>query len=85
MYITRRPPADLPNRELFEAYAGRPLEPAEQVRVAAVYDMSPAHIALTELLGKKEVTIAFLYLSAIAPNETIEQRHYVAKHLAGLV
>jgi hypothetical protein len=25
------------------------------------------------------------YLSRVAPDETIEQRHYVAKHLAGLV
>jgi hypothetical protein len=85
MYIARRPPPDLPNRALFELHAGRALEPAEQVRIATIYDMSPAQIALGEILAKKDVAIAFLYLSRIAPNETIEVRHDFAKHLAGLV
>ncbi|MEO8700012.1 MAG: hypothetical protein ABI867_08205 [Kofleriaceae bacterium] len=47
--------------------------------------MSEAHIDLATILARKDVTIAFLYLSRIAPDETIEQRHHVAKHLAGLV
>jgi hypothetical protein len=85
VYVTRFPPPELPNEPIFEQYAGRPLMPAERVRVENVYELSSSQIELAKLLAHKDVSIAFLYLSRVAPNESTEQRHYVAKHLAGLV
>ena len=35
-------------------------------------------------LARKDVAVALLYLSRVAADETIEQRHAVAKHLAGV-
>ncbi|MEO8700014.1 MAG: hypothetical protein ABI867_08215 [Kofleriaceae bacterium] len=83
VHVARQPAQELRDRAIFEQYAGRPLTNAECARIATVYDMSEAHIDLTTILARKDVTIAFLYLSRIAPEETIEQRHHVAKELAG--
>jgi hypothetical protein len=85
VYVVRRPPPELPDQRIFEHYAGRPLEPAERVRAGTVYKMTSAQVELAKTLALKDLTVAFLYLSRVAPDETIEQRHYVAKHLAGLV
>jgi hypothetical protein len=84
VYVIRRLPAELPDQRIFEHYAGRPLEPAERVRAGTVYKMTHAQVELAKTLALKDLAVAFLYLSCIAPDETIEQRHYVAKHLAGL-
>jgi hypothetical protein len=84
VYIVRFPPQELPDQRIFEHYAGRPLEPAERVRAGTVYKMTSAQVELATTLALKDLTIAFLYLSRVAPDETIEQRQYVAKHLAGL-
>jgi hypothetical protein len=83
VYVACRPPPELPDQRIFEHYAGRPLEPAERVRAGTVYKMTSAQVGLAKTLALKDLAIAFLYLSYIAPDETIEQRHYVAKHLAG--
>lgn len=85
VYIARFPPPELPDQRIFEHYAGRPLEPAERVRAGTVYKMTSAQVELAKTLALKDITVAFLYLSRVAADETIEQRHYVAKHLAGLV
>jgi hypothetical protein len=85
VYVVRRPPPDLPDQQIFEHYAGRPLEPAERVRAGTVYKMTSAQVDLAKLFALKDLAVAFLYLSRVAADETIEQRHYVAKHLAGLV
>jgi hypothetical protein len=85
VYVVRHPPPELPDQRIFEHYAGRPLEPAERVRAGTVYKMTSAQVELAKTFALKDIAIAFLYLSRIAPDETIEQRHYVAKHLAGLV
>jgi len=85
VYIVRFPPPELPDQRIFEHYAGRPLEPAERVRAGTVYKMTSAQVELAKMLALKDLTVAFLYLSRVAPDETVEQRHYVAKHLAGLV
>lgn len=84
VYVVRCPPLELPDQRIFEHYAGRPLEPAERVRAGTVYKMTSAQVELAKVLALKDLTVAFLYLSRVAPDETIEQRHYVAKHLAGL-
>jgi len=85
VYVARFPPPELPDQRIFEHYAGRPLEPAERVRAGTVYKMTSAQVELAKMLALKDLTVAFLYLSRVAAEETIEQRHYVAKHLAGLV
>jgi hypothetical protein len=85
VYVVRFPPPELPDQRIFEHYAGRPLEPAERVRAGTVYKMTSAQVELAKTLALKDLTVAFLYLSRVASDETIEQRHYVAKHLAGLV
>jgi hypothetical protein len=85
VYVIRWPPPELPDQRIFEHYAGRPLEPAERVRAGTVYKMTSAQVELAKTLALKDLTVAFLYLSRVAPDETIEQRQYVAKHLAGLV
>jgi len=85
VYVVRRPPPDLPDQRIFENYAGRPLEPAERVRAGTVYKMTSAQVELAKTLALKDLAVAFLYLSRVASDETIEQRHYVVKHLAGLV
>jgi hypothetical protein len=85
VYVVRFPPPELPDQRIFEHYAGRPLEPAERVRAGTVYKMTSAQVELAKTLALKDLAVAFLYLSRVAPDETIEQRHYVAKHLAGLV
>lgn len=85
VYIVRYPPPELPDQRIFEHYAGRSLEPAERVRAGTVYKMRGAQVELAKTLALKDLTVAFLYLSRVAADETIEQRHYVAKHLAGLV
>lgn len=85
VYVVRFPPPELPDQQIFEHYAGRPLEPAERVRAGTVYKMTSAQVELAKTLALKDLAVAFLYLSRVAPDETIEQRHYVAKHLAGLV
>lgn len=85
VYIMRFPPPELLDQRIFEHYAGRPLEPAERFRAGTVYKMKSAQVELAKTLALKDLTVAFLYLSRVAPDETIDQRHYVAKHLAGLV
>jgi hypothetical protein len=85
VYVVRFPPPELPDERIFEHYAGRPLEPAERVRAGTVYKMTSEQVALAKTLALEDLAVAFLYLSRVAPDETIEQRHYVAKHLAGLV
>ena len=85
VYVVRFPAPELPDQRIFEHYAGRPLEPAERVRAGTVYKMTSAQVELAKKLALKDLTVAFLYLSRVAAEETIEQRHYVAKHLAGLV
>lgn len=85
VYVVRFPPPELPDQRIFEHYAGRPLESAERVRAGTVYKMTSAQVELAKTLALKDLAVAFLYLSRVAPDETIEQRHYVAKHLAGLV
>lgn len=84
VYVVRRPPPELPDQRIFEYYAGRPLEPAERVRAGTVYKMTSAQVELAKMLALKDLAVAFLYLSRVAPDETIAQRHHVAKHLAGL-
>jgi hypothetical protein len=84
VYVVRFPPPELPDQRIFEHCAGRPLEPAERVRAGTVYKMTSAQVELAKAFALKDLAIAFLYLSRVAPDETIEQRHYVAKHLAGL-
>jgi hypothetical protein len=85
VYVVRFPPPELPDQRIFEHYAGRPLEPAERVRAGTVYKMTSAQVGLAKTLALKDLTVAFLYLSRVAPDDTIEQRHHLAKHLAGLV
>jgi hypothetical protein len=85
VYVVRFPPPELPDQRIFEHYAGRPLEPAERVLAGTVYKMTSAQVELAKALALKDLAVAFLYLSRVASEETIEQRHYVAKHLAGLV
>jgi hypothetical protein len=85
VHVVRHPPPELPDQRIFEHYAGRPLEPAERVRAGTVYKMTHAQVELAKTFALKDLTVAFLYLSRIAPDEAIEQRQYVAKHLAGLV
>jgi hypothetical protein len=85
VYVVRFPPPALPDQRIFEHYAGRPLEPAERVRAGTVYKMRSAQVELARALALKDITVAFLYLSRVAADDSIEQRHYVAKHLAGLV
>jgi hypothetical protein len=85
VYIVRFPPPELPDQRIFEHYAGRPLEPAERFCAGTVYKMKSAQVQLAKTLALKDIAVAFLYLSRVAADETIEQRHYVAKHLAGLV
>ena len=46
--------------------------------------MTSAQVELAKMLALKDLRVAFLYLSRVAPDETIEQRQYVAKHVAGL-
>jgi hypothetical protein len=50
-----------------------------------VYKRTSAQVELARTFALKDLTVAFLYLSRIASDETMQQRHYVAKHLAGLV
>ena len=85
VYIVRQPPSDLPDQQIFEHYIGRRLEPLERVRVGTVYKLRSAQVELATVLAQKDLTVAFLYLSRVAPDDTIEQRHHLAKHLAGLV
>ena len=85
VYVVRHPPPELPDQRIFEHYARRPLDPAERVRAGTVYKMTPAQIELAKTFALQDIAVAFLYLSRIAPDDTIEQRHHVAKHLAGLV
>jgi hypothetical protein len=85
VHVVRRPPPELPDQQIFEHYAGRPLAPAERVRAGTVYKMTSAQVELAKTFALQDVAVAFLYLSRVAADETIEQRHYVAKHLAGLI
>jgi hypothetical protein len=48
--IERRPPEELPNQQLFEHYAGRPLRPMERVRVESFEKMSNDQIELARTL-----------------------------------
>ncbi len=82
--VVRLPPPELPDQRIFEHFAGRPLEPAERARVGTVYKMNPAQIELAETLARKDRAVAFLYLSRVAPDDSIEVRNELAKHLAGL-
>jgi hypothetical protein len=82
--IVRRPPPELPDQRIFEHFAGRPLEPADRARVGTIYKMNPAQIELVETLARKDRAVAFLYLSRVAPDDSIEVRNELAKHLAGL-
>ena len=84
VYVVRFPPTELPDQRIFEHFAGRPLEPAERARVGTIYKMNPAQLELATTLARKDRAVAFLYLSRIAPDDTIEQRNDFAKHLAGL-
>lgn len=80
--IERRPPEELPNQHMFEHHAGRPLRPMERVRVESFEKMSHEQIELARTLSRADPTTCFLYLSRIAPGESIERRHELAKHLA---
>lgn len=80
--IERRPPEELPNQQLFEHYAGRPLKPIERVRVESFEKMSSEQIELARTLSRADPTTGFLYLSRIVPGESTERRHELAKHLA---
>lgn len=80
--IERRPPAELPNQDMFEREAGRPLRPMERARVGSFEKMSREQIALARTLARTNLATGFLYLSRIAPEETTERRHELAKHLA---
>ena len=84
VYVIRCPPPELPDQRIFEHYTGGPLAHAERVLAGTVYKLTSAQVELAKLLAPKDLTVAFLYLSRVAPEETIEQRQYVAKHLAGL-
>jgi len=81
--VVRMPPPELPDQRIFEHFAGRPLAPAERARVGTVYKMNPSQIELAELLARKDRAVGFLYLSRIAPDDDIEVRNELAKHLAG--
>ena len=85
VYVVRRPPPDLPDQQIFEHYVGRRLEPLERVRAGTVYKLRSAQVELAATLARRDLAVAFLYLSRVAPDDTIEQQHYLAKHLAGLV
>jgi hypothetical protein len=80
--IERRPPDDLPNQNMFEHYAGRPLRAMECVRVESFEKMSSEQIALARTLSQASLATGFLYLSRIVPGESTERRHELAKHLA---
>jgi hypothetical protein len=80
--LARVPPAELPDQRIFEHFAGRPLDPAERALVGTVYKMNPPQIELATTLARKDRAVAFLYLSRIAPDDSIEQRNELAKHLA---
>ena len=79
--IERRPPEELPNQNLFEADAGRPLHPMERVRVESFEKMSSEQIALARVLARVNPTTCFLYLTRIVPGESIERTHELTKHL----
>jgi len=79
--IERRPPEELPNQHWFEHYAGRPLRPAERVRVESFEQMSSEQIELARTLARADPTTCFLYLKRIVPGESIERVHELAKHL----
>lgn len=78
---SRRPPLDLPNLPLFERYLGRSLEPVERMQVAALEDLSPAHIAAATALFNAEPMVGFLYLQRIAPAAPIEACSRLATQL----
>lgn len=80
--VERRPPDELPNQQLFEHYAGRPLRPMERVRVESFEKMSNEQIELARTLCRADSTTGFLYLSRVVPGESTERRHELAKHLA---
>lgn len=80
--IERRPPEELPNQNMFEHYAGRPLRPMERVRVESFEKMSSDQIALARTLARANLATGFLYLTRIVPGESTERRHELAKHLA---
>jgi hypothetical protein len=75
-------PDDLPNQELFEHYAGRPLRPLERVRVESFEQLSSDQIALARTLARADLATGFLYLSRVAPGESTERWYKLAKHLA---
>ena len=72
----------LPNLELFERFAGRPLLPAECVRVQSFEKLSREQTELARTLLRAERIVGDIYLSRIVPNELAERRHEFAKHLA---
>jgi hypothetical protein len=78
----RRPPEELPNENMFEHHAGRPLRAPERVRVESFEKMSPQQIELARTLARADLATGFLYLSRIVPGESTERRHELAKHLA---
>lgn len=80
--IERRPPEELPNQNMFEYYAGRPLRPIERVRVESFEKMWSEQIELARTLARAGLATCFLYLSRIVPGESIERHHEFAKHLA---
>jgi hypothetical protein len=80
--IERFPPEELPNQQLFEHYAGRPLRPIERLRVESFEKIRPEQIDLARTLARAGLATCFLYLSRIVPGESIERRHELAKHLA---
>ena len=80
--IERRPPEELPNQQLFDHYASRPLRPIERVRVESFEKMSNEQIELARTLARANLATGFLYLSRIVPGESTERRHELAKHLA---
>lgn len=77
----RRPPEPLPNENLFEVHIGRPLRPHERVRVESFEKLSGDQIELARTLARANIAAAFLYLSRVAPGESTERRHELAKHL----
>ena len=82
VYVERFPPPEIPDQRIFEHYAGRSLKPAERVLAGTVYKLSGVQIELLQLLARRDVTVAFLYLAYVAADDPIEVRHQVAKDAA---
>ena len=72
---------DLPNIQLFERYLGRPLEPAEKLKVAALTDLSSAHLAVASALFHAEAPVGLMYLQRIVPTSSLAERSQLAAEL----